>query len=310
MKTFLVLILICCWHLQLARSVPATTHVCVGCEPECSGTWTSFYDRDDPSGTGDWEDLANLRRENAGAICRDPLAVYAETVDGVSASETGENFESYDTEDGFICRNTDQSDGSCRDYKVKFCCRDCNGWITKFYDGDNPDGTGDYEDLSSLRHDYSEICSAPSAIYAETLDGTPAESTGEVFEYYDTARGFVCKKDSQSDGQCQDYRVRFCCPGTVCSHGRIGWYDVDDPTYSGDWERITDAINAGFVTIDNICHNRAAMQVRKVGGTELVTPDDGDFHTFDTVGGFVCMNHEHQLCDDYEVRMCCMDYAK
>ncbi|XP_070579227.1 uncharacterized protein [Ptychodera flava] len=303
MKTFLVLLLICCWHLQLARSIPSPL-ACVGCEPECSGTWTSFYDRDDPSGTGDSEDLENLRTENAGAICRNPLAVYAETLDGVSAINTLETFESYDTEEGFICLNSHQGDGSCRDYKVKFCCRDCDGMITKFYDRDDPDGTGDYEDLSSLRQEYSEICSAPSAIYAETLDGTPAESTGEVFEYYNTTQGFACKKDSQSDGQCQDYRVRFCCPGTVCPHGGTGWYDADDPTGSGDWERVTDA--GGVVPADNLCETAAAMQVRKVGGTELVSPDDGDFRMFDTVQGFVCVNQDHQRCDDYEVRMCCM----
>lgn len=55
--------------------------------------WTKWYDRDDPSGTGDWELLSNLRAENPGEICANPL--YIEVVDNATmtpAIATGENF--------------------------------------------------------------------------------------------------------------------------------------------------------------------------------------------------------------------------
>ncbi|XP_070578634.1 uncharacterized protein [Ptychodera flava] len=270
-------------------------------EPECSGTWTSFYDRDDPLTMGDWEDLNSLRSENPGQICDNPVAVYAETVTGIPAELTGEVFESYDTVNGFICVNADQNDETCRDYRVKICCRDCDGMITRFYDRDDPTVTGDWEDINSLTSENpGEICACPSAIYAETLEGIPAESTGEIFEYYNPIDGFVCKKDSQEDDECMDYRVRFCCPADTCS-GWTNWYDRDDPSGDGDFERLSDLRNDHP---SQICSNPTGMQVRDKNSQEIISPDDGNFLHFDTTVGFVCRNADEN-CMDYEVRFCC-----
>ncbi|XP_035668107.1 retinoschisin-like [Branchiostoma floridae] len=92
------------------------------CAPECT-LWTRWFDRDDTSGTGDAELLSYLRQENPGQICSGPSAIQAR-VRGthVQASQTGEQFDSYDKEVGFYCINSDQSDGSCLDYEVRFCC--------------------------------------------------------------------------------------------------------------------------------------------------------------------------------------------
>ncbi|XP_070399615.1 cartilage intermediate layer protein 2-like [Nothobranchius furzeri] len=86
--------------------------------------WTSWYDRDNPGGTGDWEDLRNLRLAYPGEICRKPLEIQAVTVIGnVPAESTGQNFYAYNTFLGFICLNADQPFGEqCSDYKVRFRC--------------------------------------------------------------------------------------------------------------------------------------------------------------------------------------------
>nr|XP_054603968.1 cartilage intermediate layer protein 2-like [Nothobranchius furzeri] len=86
--------------------------------------WTSWYDRDNPGGTGDWEDLRNLRKEYPGEICRRPFEIQAVTVIGnIPAESTGQYFNAYNTYLGFICLNADQPFGKkCRDYKVRFRC--------------------------------------------------------------------------------------------------------------------------------------------------------------------------------------------
>ena len=54
--------------------------------------WTEWFDRDNPSGTGDWETLIHLRTEYPGAICEEPLYIEAVTIDGlIPALATGEN---------------------------------------------------------------------------------------------------------------------------------------------------------------------------------------------------------------------------
>uniref|UniRef100_A0A3B4WRV3 Cartilage intermediate layer protein 2-like n=1 Tax=Seriola lalandi dorsalis TaxID=1841481 RepID=A0A3B4WRV3_SERLL len=63
--------------------------------PFCGGgvCWTKWYDRDDPSGTGDWELLKNLRKENPDEICDNPLFIEAVTTDTLTpAVDTGETF--------------------------------------------------------------------------------------------------------------------------------------------------------------------------------------------------------------------------
>uniref|UniRef100_A0A3B4BA77 WxxW domain-containing protein n=1 Tax=Periophthalmus magnuspinnatus TaxID=409849 RepID=A0A3B4BA77_9GOBI len=85
--------------------------------PQC---WTDWFDRDDPSGTGDYETLPQLRSQYPGQICTKPLQIQVETKGGVPLSATGDVIYKADTVSGFICRNADQKKGRCRDYKVRF----------------------------------------------------------------------------------------------------------------------------------------------------------------------------------------------
>uniref|UniRef100_H2MC17 WxxW domain-containing protein n=1 Tax=Oryzias latipes TaxID=8090 RepID=H2MC17_ORYLA len=94
--------------------------------PYCADTacWTQWFDRDNPSGTGDWETLQSLRRENPDKICEDPWYIEAVTVDSPStpAIQTGENFYVFSPTQGLVCRQEDQSSKTCLDYKVRFGC--------------------------------------------------------------------------------------------------------------------------------------------------------------------------------------------
>ena len=83
---------------------------------QCSGTWSTWGDRDDPGGVGDWETL-NYRKD---VVCEKPTAVEARIV---SSEEmvTSQNVKL--TLQGLICKNEDQSLNEwCLDYEVRFCC--------------------------------------------------------------------------------------------------------------------------------------------------------------------------------------------
>ncbi|XP_028296106.1 cartilage intermediate layer protein 2-like [Gouania willdenowi] len=184
-------------------------------KPEC---WTQWFDRDDPSGTGDWETLKSLQKTNPGKICPKPTDIEATTLYGLSVAAAGEVIYKMDTTSGFICRNSDQPDKKCKDYKVRFSCHPsfCDDgavcW-TKWFDRDNPSGTGDWELLNDLRKkNPGQICAKPLLIEAVTTDNsTPAISTGQNFYVYNPTMGFVCRQQDQKFSQCRDYKVRFGC---------------------------------------------------------------------------------------------------
>ncbi|XP_068432106.1 uncharacterized protein [Clinocottus analis] len=183
------------------------------------GCWTQWFDRDNPSGTGDWEILSSLRAANPGKICTTPAAIEAQTLFGLSAAAAGDVIYKSDTTTGFACRNTDQKKKkSCHDYRVRFRCPpsfcDVKVCWTQWFDRDNPSGTGDWETLASLRAaNPGKICVKPESIEAVTTDtNTPATSTGDNIYISSPTLGFVCRKKDQKSGQCRDYKVRFRCP--------------------------------------------------------------------------------------------------
>ncbi|XP_031698658.1 cartilage intermediate layer protein 1-like [Anarrhichthys ocellatus] len=55
-----------------------------------SSCWTEWFDRDDPSGTGDWETLFHLHMANPGKICPNPLAIQVQTLTGLTVAQTGD----------------------------------------------------------------------------------------------------------------------------------------------------------------------------------------------------------------------------
>ncbi|XP_037553114.1 cartilage intermediate layer protein 2 [Nematolebias whitei] len=85
--------------------------------------WTNWFNRDKPTGTGDYEDLLSLQKAFPGQICSRPADIEAQTADDeVLAERTHQQFYAYNTRLGFICRNKDQKNERCFDYEVRFKC--------------------------------------------------------------------------------------------------------------------------------------------------------------------------------------------
>lgn len=81
------------------------------------GPW---LDRDNPSGVGDFETLANFVA--AGLVCPFPVSIECETVDGIDWHRTGEVVTCSDST-GLVCLNANQPAGvTCSDYRVRFRC--------------------------------------------------------------------------------------------------------------------------------------------------------------------------------------------
>ncbi|XP_034383963.1 uncharacterized protein LOC117727657 [Cyclopterus lumpus] len=178
--------------------------------------WTQWYDRDDPSGSGDWETFSQLHKENPGKICPKPAAIQAQTLTGLSVAAAGDVIYRSDTTTGFVCRNQDQRNKKCNDYRVRFSCPPsyCNEDVcwTPWYDRDDPSESGDWETLSDLhKENPGKICEHPQYIEAVTTDtNTPANSTGDIIFISSPTKGFICRNEDQDCG-CLDYKVRFGC---------------------------------------------------------------------------------------------------
>ncbi|XP_031419876.1 cartilage intermediate layer protein 1-like [Clupea harengus] len=79
-------------------------------------------DRDNPTGSGDWETISCLKRRYPKRMCPNPIAIEVATVDGISLADAGNVFYKNDHITGLICKNADQKTCFCRDYKVRFVC--------------------------------------------------------------------------------------------------------------------------------------------------------------------------------------------
>ncbi|KAL7889651.1 hypothetical protein AOLI_G00019090 [Acnodon oligacanthus] len=267
--------------------------------------YTEWFDRDDPSGNGDYETLTDLRKEYPEKICSQPLTIQAVTMSGVAAEKTGQVIQIYDTVAGFACVNAQQKRGYCLDYKVRFGCP-CAPQVcySQWFDRDDPSGNGDYETLTDLRKEYpGEICSQPLTIQAVTMSGVPAENSGKVIQTYDTVVGFACVNAQQKNGDCLDYKVRFGCPCApqVCY---TQWFDRDDPSGKGDYETLVDL---RIEYPGKICPKPLSIQATTISGVPAEKTGEV-IQTSDTVVGFACVNTDQKngnWCLDYKVRFGC-----
>jgi hypothetical protein len=108
--------------------------------PTESTDWTQWFDRDDPSGSGDYELLSNIRSAYPD-VCENPAGVECRaTLTKADSSKTGEVV-TCSKESGFSCVNANQPDGICRDYEVRFYCgtldaiSSCEGDYCLIYEG-------------------------------------------------------------------------------------------------------------------------------------------------------------------------------
>jgi hypothetical protein len=86
-------------------------------------TWSAWLNRDVPSGAGDWETRVDFSVSQVG--CALPSYVEAQTTAGVDWRNTGEVL-TVSPDVGLICRNADQSDATCNNYRVRFGCATIN----------------------------------------------------------------------------------------------------------------------------------------------------------------------------------------
>jgi len=91
-------------------------------------------------------------------------------------------------------------------------CVTWTGWINR----DDTGGNGDGEWLSLMLQEGLHVCPQPVQIQCRRAsDQVPSDQTGEV-SVSCTLAGLECLNDSQPDGFCDDYEVRFLCPnGTI-----------------------------------------------------------------------------------------------
>nr|XP_028596855.1 uncharacterized protein LOC114602603 isoform X1 [Podarcis muralis] len=276
--------------------------------PACASTCTTrWFDRDDPSGVGDFETLADLRREYPMDICPKPTGIEAQTVDGTPASSTGQIFHPFNTKEGFACVNKEQK-YFCLDYKVRFTCPSnfCSAstCTTRWFDRDDPSGVGDFETLADLRREYPmDICPEPIGIEAQTMEGIPASSTGQIFHPFNTKEGFACVNKEQKYS-CLDYKVRFTCPSNFCSGCMTQWFDRDDPSGRGDYELLS---NLWSEYPGKICAEPLAINVQTLDGIPALKTGQ-KFSVYDPTQGFACINDEQKpgrSCHDYRVQFTC-----
>nr|XP_057936576.1 uncharacterized protein si:dkey-205h13.2 [Doryrhamphus excisus] len=275
-----------------------------------TGCYTKWFDRDDPSGNGDYETLRDLQKENPGQICQTPIDIEVLTTSGMSVASTGEVIATWNTKVGFICQNSDQKNGFCSDYRVRFKCpvNFCapKGCYTRWFDRDDPFGYGDYETLRDLQKENpGQICKSPTDIEVLTTSGMSVASTGDVIAQWNTKVGFVCKNSDQKNSFCSDYRVRFKCPLDFCS--RRGcytkWFDRDDPSGNGDYETLRDLQREHP---GQICPTPRDIEVQTTSGMSVASTGDV-IDTSDAKTGFICKNvdQKHGMCSDYRIRFWC-----
>uniref|UniRef100_UPI00398F5DC2 mucin-5AC isoform X2 n=1 Tax=Pristiophorus japonicus TaxID=55135 RepID=UPI00398F5DC2 len=265
---------------------------------------TQWFDRDDPSGKGDYEVFVNLQNEYPGQICRNPVACEVETVSGIPASNSGDNIAPCSISSGFTCVNEEQEDGKCKDYKIRFTCPEsfCK-CTTEWFDRDNPTGVGDHEDFANLQKEFpGQICCNPIACEVETTSGIPASSSGDNISPCSISSGFTCVNKDQNGGKCEDYRIRFTCPKSFCNC-ITQWFDRDDPSGKGDFE---DLLNLQREYPDQICSNPTACEVQTISGIPDSRSDD-NIPQCSISAGFTCINAEQKngRCEDYRIRFTC-----
>ncbi|KAK6189108.1 hypothetical protein SNE40_005147 [Patella caerulea] len=185
-------------------------------EQECEGDgnqWTVWYNSDDPSESGDIECLQNLRADNPGEICENPSAINAEIASIEFPYYLTNEKVKISRNSGLTCLRSDQTDNSCVDYRVRFCCpkRNNNHW-TEWVNRDSPSFSFDNERLKEILDGNFDVCTKPTSVEARLVATEEPYFTANEMVSISPSLGFICQNDLQVDGMCENYEVRFCCP--------------------------------------------------------------------------------------------------
>lgn len=198
-----------------------------GNECNCS----SWMDRDNPSGVGDYE--VTDSQTNPTKPC--PTNYYVQArVSGTSTLYNSPDEIKTDLGQvvyfvvnanqqygvGMYCKNADNTE-TCKDYEARFCCAGddtgtgCSVWM----DRDYPSGVGDFEitdaytnptkpskyAVQARRYGYTTRYNSPQ----EVLAALGQNVTYVVNSYLSLGVGMYCRND-QNGNNCMDYQARFC----------------------------------------------------------------------------------------------------
>ena len=89
-----------------------------------NGAWSNWKDRDDPNGNFDAETIENFATDYSDEfqgtdLCANPIAAQSRIL-GTTDMSTTEHVQF--SSNGLRCKNSEQTDGKCSDYEVRFCC--------------------------------------------------------------------------------------------------------------------------------------------------------------------------------------------
>jgi hypothetical protein len=198
---------------------------------------------------------------------------------------------------------------------------------------DTPAGPGDSELLEDQAVDYGKLftfCPTPFRLEAHVVGSGNVFATDDLPDTLSTFNlrdGLVCNNNQQTDGQCNDYSVRYLCeyPTTigfppdpvqiVMQTYWTDWINNDNAGGNGDSELTSD--------LPDLCHtpflgHPIAMQADTietidVGGVPFhfhrtgFAPNDR-LSAFDASTGLVCLNSDQpsgESCSNYVVRFVC-----
>jgi hypothetical protein len=172
-------------------------------DPAAQSAW---FNQDIPDDGVDIEPLSTL--VSVGLVCAEPIGIECQSAGGINWTKTGDQMNCSPNR-GALCLARNQPDGRCEDYSVRYTCLGNGSW-TPWLNRDSPSGNGDGEHLSIFVQE-GKVCANPVGIQcrraSDMMDWT---ETGERV-VCNTRQGATCLNSEQSDGQCDDYEVRFFC---------------------------------------------------------------------------------------------------
>ncbi|XP_077167680.1 uncharacterized protein LOC143824363 isoform X2 [Paroedura picta] len=239
---------------------------------------TRWFNQDDPSGVGDEERLSDLRQKNPREICSAPTGIEVQTVGGIPAWLTGQEFAVKDASAGFVCSNADQGEGQrCHDYQVRFTCPPSFCCGVKEQPGTEK-VTTPVQVMESQQQQVDHPVARPALVIppAQTPPTEQVKTTPPI----------------PDQGM---YGAQAC---------ETEWFDRDNPFGTGDHELLSDLLDEHH---SEICPDPTAMEVQTLNGTPA-SETGQTFAVNDVSRGFSCLNAdqgEGVFCLDYRVRFTC-----
>ena len=149
--------------------------------------WTPWFDRDGPSGSGDWETTSDILKIE----CR---------FKGTNQPITTNSPAGYtcNIKSGGICKNNIPKGNKCKDMEVRF--HYYNGGETPWLNRDSPSGSGDWETVNDLLKPEGRF----------VVGGAPVQ-TGNPVGYHCSmpAGGGICKNNTPAGNMCKDLEMRY-----------------------------------------------------------------------------------------------------